>query len=93
MSHLKDVRTKCLPHEGQKLQKTDCFEQFHCSLSGLKVRKLMIIYFLSSLTKMHAVEGIPYLGIVGPKCGSRLSQKWQKRMFSYQPPYYQASFP
>ena len=31
-------------------------------------------------------EFVIYIGLLGPKCGSRLDQKWQKRMFSYQPP-------
>ena len=52
MSHLRDVRAKFLPDLRQKWQKTDYFQEFHCSLSVLKVIKLIIIEFLFFLIEM-----------------------------------------
>ena len=87
-----------MPILGQKEQKVIILEVFTLvshSLSHI-LRNNTTSVFLSTKPKGLKIQTLlkefHILAFLGPKCGPMLGQKWQKRLFSCQPPHSQPSF-
>ena len=92
---LKEIKTKYLPILGQKEQKVNILEDFALvsqSLSLIIGINIASVFLIKGLKIEILLKEFCILAFLGPKCGPMLGQKWQKRLFSCQPPHSQPSF-